>query len=47
MRKGQAYFVGDIPSCVMAGAVLEAGVRHLMLRFATTDPLPSSSARPS
>lgn len=41
MRKGQAYFVGDTRSCVdWLAQFVEAGVRHLMLRFATTDPLP-------
>jgi probable F420-dependent oxidoreductase len=41
MRRGQAYFVGDVPACLSwLGEFVRAGVRHLMLRFATTEPLP-------
>jgi probable F420-dependent oxidoreductase len=41
MRKAQAYFVGEVPACVawLRGFV-DAGAGHLLLRFATLDPLP-------
>ena len=41
MRKGQPYFIGDTKECaVWVQGYVDAGVRHLMLRFATLDPLP-------
>jgi probable F420-dependent oxidoreductase len=41
MRTVQGYFVGDVDATVawLKGYV-DAGVQHLLLRFATTDPLP-------
>lgn len=41
MRKAQAYFVGDTAACAawLEGFV-DAGARHLLLRFATLDPIP-------
>jgi probable F420-dependent oxidoreductase len=40
MRKVQAYFVGDGGACrAWLKGFVEAGARHLLLRFATLDPL--------
>lgn len=41
MHRFQGYYAGDAAGCVswLAGFV-EAGARHLVLRFATTEPLP-------
>ena len=41
MRAAQAYFVGDVDDCrKWLDGFVEAGARHLVLRFATLDPLP-------
>lgn len=41
MRKAQPYFIGDPKACAAwLRSYVEAGVRHLLLRFATLDPLP-------
>ena len=41
MRQGQPYFIGDEKACAAwLQGYIDAGVRHLLLRFATLDPLP-------
>jgi probable F420-dependent oxidoreductase len=41
MRRAQAYFVGDVEGCAAwLRSFVEAGARHLALRFASLDPQP-------